>query len=315
MKILGFRENGSTGNIERVFLFKNSGATAGTEGDPITGLTHDSTGLSISTIADGEATPVTETVAGTDDIEPISTIGTYAAPSSGKVRFAEVNAAGMPGLYEIQLSDSRYSVGGAKYLDICISGATDLAAAHYRVWLDVQSTQDLGLMYESTISTVSTTKSFDMTEPLATDSQMVGNTVTVVDAGNATNVLTTWVTAIDQANNRITVNDEAAGWTVASGDNLRIKDVPHPGYYMNAVASSLPSTDFVLAMFQLMGRRDDAIRNDRAVELGLLNQDEGSGPGSYDNLTDALQDQQVDVRYINGALVLGSGQTADKWRG
>ena len=61
---ISYRANGSTSNIERVFLYKDSGATAGTEGDPITGLTSASTGLSIATIADNEATPTVYTAAG-----------------------------------------------------------------------------------------------------------------------------------------------------------------------------------------------------------------------------------------------------------
>ena len=135
--IISYRAHSSTSNIERVFLYKDSGATAGTEGDPFTGLTHDSTGLSISSIANNEATAVTETVAGTDDVETVTTLGTYAAPTAGKVRFREVDGTAHPGLYEIQLADARYAVASAQYLDICISGVADLAACHVRVYLDV----------------------------------------------------------------------------------------------------------------------------------------------------------------------------------
>jgi len=91
-----------------------------------TGLDETSSGLIISTIADNEATPTAYTQAA-GDIETISTLGTYAAPSAGKCRFAEVDATNHKGIYEIQLADARYAVSAATYLMVSISGATDAA--------------------------------------------------------------------------------------------------------------------------------------------------------------------------------------------
>jgi hypothetical protein len=183
--IISYRAHSSTSNIERVFLYKDSGATAGTEGDPITGLTHGSTGLSISSIANNEATAVTETVAGTDDIEDITTLGTYAAPTAGKCRFKEVDATAHPGLFEIQLADGRYAVAGAKYLDICISGVADLAPCHVRVYLDVLDAAGiraaLGLAsndLDTQLGAIPTTSEFDartlVAADYATDAGIVG---------------------------------------------------------------------------------------------------------------------------------------------
>jgi len=134
MQVIAYRENGDTSNIERVFLYKDSGATAGTEGDPITGLTNASTGLNISTIAHNEAAPNTDTSAATSSIETIATLGTYATPTSGFVRFKEVDATDTPGLYEIQWENARYAVSSGLWLDICISGVADLAPFHGRIY-------------------------------------------------------------------------------------------------------------------------------------------------------------------------------------
>ena len=290
MDIIGFRENGSTSNIERVFLFKDSGATSGTEGDPITALTHDSTGLIISTIADGEATATSESVAGTDDIETIATLGTYVAPTSGKVRFKLVDAVNHPGLYEIQLADARFAVSDANYLDICISGATDLAAVTYRIWLDVLTAADLGLQYESTVSTLNSQLSVDCALAIATDDVWIGNRVTLEDADNSVNSHTTWVVDVDQANNRIILND-AAPWTLAVGDKVRVFADAHPGFHTDFQLSENTITTFddMLGLAQLRARKDAAIFADRATLLGQINQDEGSGTGDYSPLTDSQQ--------------------------
>ncbi len=136
MQVMAYRLNGDTSNIERVFLYKDSGATAGTEGDPITGLTNSSTGLNISTIAHNEAAPNTDTSAATSSIEAVGTLGTYSAPTSGFVRFSEVDATDMPGLYELQWEDARYVISSAIWLDIAISGVADLAPFHGRIYLE-----------------------------------------------------------------------------------------------------------------------------------------------------------------------------------
>jgi len=133
---MSYRANGSTSNIERVFLYKDSGATAGTEGDPITGLTSASTGLIISTIANNEATPTTYTVAGST-VEAVTTLGTFATPTATKCRFKLIDDTNHPGLYEIQIADARYAVASAKYLDITVTGVADLATFTGRVYLDV----------------------------------------------------------------------------------------------------------------------------------------------------------------------------------
>lgn len=136
MQVMAYRSNGDTSNIERIFLYKDSGATAGTEGDPITGLAFNTSLLNISTIAHNEQVPITDTSAATSSIEAVGTLGTYSTPTSGFVRFSEVDATDMPGLYELQWEDARYAVSSAIWLDVCISGVADLAPFHGRIYIN-----------------------------------------------------------------------------------------------------------------------------------------------------------------------------------
>lgn len=91
-----------------------------------TGLSSASSGLVISTIADNEASPTSYTVAGST-IEAVATLGTYAAPTATKCRFAEVSSTYHPGVYELHIADARFAVSSAKSLLISISGATNAA--------------------------------------------------------------------------------------------------------------------------------------------------------------------------------------------
>lgn len=91
-----------------------------------TGLAFNTSGLVISTIADNEASATVYSV-GSSNVEDITTIGTYSAPSSNKCRFKAVDGTNHKGVYEIQLADARYAVSNAKSLLISIYGATGAA--------------------------------------------------------------------------------------------------------------------------------------------------------------------------------------------
>ena len=108
--------------ILRVKLRNSSVST----GAGLTGLDNTSTGLIISTIADNEATATVYTVAA-GNVETITTLGTYAAPTAGKCRFREVDATNHPGVYEFQFADARLAVSNAKSLLVSAHGATNLA--------------------------------------------------------------------------------------------------------------------------------------------------------------------------------------------
>ncbi len=91
-----------------------------------TGLTSASSSLIISTIADNEATATAYTVAASN-VETITTLGTFSAPTSGKCRFKEVDSTNHKGVYEIQIADARFAVSSAKSLLVSIVGATGAA--------------------------------------------------------------------------------------------------------------------------------------------------------------------------------------------
>jgi len=99
---------------------------------PLTGLTHSTSGLLIGTIADNEPTTVVYAQA-SSNIETISTLGTWAAPTSSKCRFKEVDATNHPYLYELQFADARFGVASAKRLIITVSGGGLTDPVHYEV--------------------------------------------------------------------------------------------------------------------------------------------------------------------------------------
>ena len=99
-------------------------------GQGLTGLVFNTSGLIISTIQNDEATATPYTV-GAGNIETISTLGTYAAPTSGKCRFKEVDATNHPGLYEFQFADARFA--GADKVVVSVLGAANLLEADFEV--------------------------------------------------------------------------------------------------------------------------------------------------------------------------------------
>lgn len=119
--LIGFKR-GQGSVVLRVKILNSSVST----GAGLTGLTNASSGLIISAIADNEASATAYTVAGSN-VETITTLGTYAAPTSGKCRFKEVDATNHKGVYEIHLADARYAVSSAKSLLVSVSGATNAA--------------------------------------------------------------------------------------------------------------------------------------------------------------------------------------------
>lgn len=129
------RKNGSTSNTERSKL------RSATLGQGLTGLDLTSAGLLISVQADNEATPTTYDQAG-GNIETITTLGTYAAPTAGKCRFKEVDDTASPGDYEFQFADARYAVSGAKMLMVNVSGAAGLLDKVFHIQLTAANTFD-----------------------------------------------------------------------------------------------------------------------------------------------------------------------------
>ena len=89
--------------ILRVFLMDSSVTT----GAGITGLSSTSPNLQINTIVDNEASATLYKQA-SSNIESITTLGTFAAPTSGKCRFKEVSATDLPGTDASQARTPRF---------------------------------------------------------------------------------------------------------------------------------------------------------------------------------------------------------------
>lgn len=91
----------------------------------MTGLTNASSGLVIASKCNNEAAETTYTVAGSN-VETVTTLGTYQAPSASKARFKETTTAGV---YEIHLADARFAVSGADSCFVEIRGVTNMRNA------------------------------------------------------------------------------------------------------------------------------------------------------------------------------------------
>ena len=135
-------KRGATSNILRVFLQDSTSTT----GAGKTTLTSASSGLIISTIADNEATATTYTSAATN-VETITTLGTFAAPTASKCRFREVDATNFPGVYEIHIADARFAVANSTKLLISIqcTGVAPVFVEYQLVAVDLMDTVRLGL--------------------------------------------------------------------------------------------------------------------------------------------------------------------------
>lgn len=141
MKLI--HKNGVTSVMLRMKILDS----ASTVGAGKTGLTSASAGLIISTIANNEATATVYAQA-SSNIETITTLGTYAAPTASKCRFKEVDATNHPGLYEIQIADARFAVSNARNLIVTVSGASGMVAVDAEIQLvsyDPYDTVRLGL--------------------------------------------------------------------------------------------------------------------------------------------------------------------------
>lgn len=110
----------------RVKIIDNSNSL----GLGLTGLTHEAVGLTITAICDNQDESVVYH-ADDDEIEGITTVGTFEEPAAGKCRFGEVDPDNPRGLYEVQLSDTIFP-DGAEEVIVTVYGAPDAADADVR---------------------------------------------------------------------------------------------------------------------------------------------------------------------------------------
>lgn len=142
MNFGGVVKLGSVSVVIRVMLYSS------VDGTGLTGLTSSTADLIISTIANNEASAVADLTA---TIETISTLGTFATPTSGFTRFKEVDATNHPGLYEIQLENARWAVSSAVTLSLSISGASNLLDQSYLFILDTITLAEIGTQVNTTL--------------------------------------------------------------------------------------------------------------------------------------------------------------------
>jgi len=153
-----WQKNGVTSLILRVFIPDITSVI----GAGKTGLTFGSVGLIIATIADNEAAATLYTQAA-GNVENITTLGTFAAPTASKVRFKEVDATNFPGIYEIQIADARWAVSGARSLLVSLPGVSGLGTGYVRAEIqltavDPQNANNFGMAYlDAAVSTAGAT--------------------------------------------------------------------------------------------------------------------------------------------------------------
>jgi hypothetical protein len=162
---------------------------------------------------------------------------------------------------------------------------------------------DVGLMYESAITTVTGQTEFIMTTAFAVDDSWIGCEVSLFDAStNEIYAGNIWISDAVQATNTLHIN-AAFPVTVVAGDTIRIYARQHAQYAITlydpptrAGASSDHATTLtkLLAYFRIALRSDAAIATDQSVALAEINADDGSGAGDYLNTADSLE-AQADV--------------------
>lgn len=124
-------ERGATSVILHVFIEDSSVTT----GAGKTGFAFNTANLVITAHRPGEAS-VTVYTSAASNIEDITTIGTYAAPTSGKIRFKAVDGTNRPGWYELHIDNALLNTTSTRRgLTIEIHGATDMRPATIQIQL------------------------------------------------------------------------------------------------------------------------------------------------------------------------------------
>lgn len=194
-------KHSATSIILRVKLLNSTVTT----GAGLTGLTFSSAGLTISAIADTEAATVIY-AQGSSNIEDITTLGTYSAPTANKCRFKAVDGTNHPGVYEIQLANGRFSVSSARSLLVSIRGATNLAECDFVVNLyDVNEMGDALLKRDLSALSGEAARSFlNALRFLRNKWAIAGGTLTVYKEDDSTSAWTAALTTNASANPVVT---------------------------------------------------------------------------------------------------------------
>lgn len=288
------RNNGVTSVILRVKLLDS----ASTTGAGKTGLTSASGGLVISTISDVEAAA---TAYSGSNIEGIATLGTFAAPTSGKVRFKEVDATNHPGVYEIQIADARYAVSNATSIIVTVQ-ATGVVAVDAEI--------DLKAAVDTTTNLTNAPTAGDLTATMKTSVTTAATAATpTVTAGTVSDKTGYALTSGERTSITAAVWDALTSGMVTIGSvgalvvsiaqyidtevaaiKAKTDNLPADPADASDVAALIAALQAKLKRYvQLLARKDAAIATDAATELGEINENAGSGAGGYANTTDAQE--------------------------
>ena len=168
---------------------------------------------------------------------------------------------------------------------------------------------DVGLLFESTIGTVTSQTAFICDENITTDDIWIGNIVTIHDVSTG-EVCTRWCTDVVQSTETISVSS-AAPFTVVPTDKVRVYREQHATYALNTYDPPTRSeltidTNSILAKLlayiRLITRSDGFVDTDDATELTAINADGGSGGGNYSPTTDSLE-SNYDATIVNTSKI------------
>jgi len=276
--LIGYKR-GQGSIVLRVKILNSSVAT----GAGLTGLSSASSGLIISTIADNESTATAYTVAASN-VETVTTLGTFAAPTAGKCRFREVDATNHKGVYEIQLADARYNVSNAKSLLVSVLGATNAAETDVVIPLrDLDPFDSVRAGLTALPNVASGSAGAIITSGTGTAQLSVTSGLVTLAAVTHTGATIPTVTTVT---NRVTANtDQLAGQTVTAATAVTFP----------AIISSLTAA---------------GVRSELAVELGRIDTTIGSrlasagytAPPSAGDNADAVWDEAYNQHTTAGSF-------------
>ena len=276
--LIGYKR-GQGSIVLRVKILNSSVAT----GAGLTGLSSASSGLIISTIADNESTATAYTVAASN-VETVTTLGTFAAPTAGKCRFREVDSANHKGVYEIQLADARYNVSNAKSLLVSVLGATNAAETDVVIPLrDLDPFDSVRAGLTALPNVASGSAGAIITSGTGTAQLSVTSGLVTLAAVTHTGATIPTVTTVT---NRVTANtDQLAGQTVTAATSV----------IFPSIISSLTAA---------------GVRSELAVELGRIDTTIGSrlasagytAPPSAGDNADAVWDEAYNQHTTAGSF-------------
>ena len=182
---------------------------------------------------------------------------------------------------------------------------------------------DNGLLYESVITTVTSQVEFIMTKAFAVDDAWNGNVCSLEDTSTGESYSGgRWITDCLQGTEVLKIN-LAFPVTAVAGDKIRIYKERHPTHALELYGTAKTSGQNtilakLLAYFQLALRKDGATATDNSTELTEIKADGGSGAGTYDNTSDALEARadtldDTNITKVKGTTITGSGTAADPW--